>query len=545
MVTKGPGELFLGRRGECEVLDGLLAGARAGRSGVLVVRGEPGVGKTALLKYAISSASGFRVVRAVGIESEMELPFAALQQVCAPMLDRLPGLPEPQRESLRVAFGLSSGHAPDRFLVGLAVLSLLSAIAEEQPLFCVVDDAQWLDRASTHALAFVARRLLAESLAMVFASRRPAGSFRGLTDLVVGGLRDGDARALLDSVISWPLDERVRDRLVAETRGNPLALLELPRGLTPAQLAGGFGVPDAPGLSGRIERSFRRRIEDLPSETRGLLLVAAAEPVGDPMLLWRAADTLGFGVEAAAPAEGAGLVEFGARVRFRHPLVRSAVYRAASLADRRSAHRALADATDPDIDPDRRAWHRAHAAPGRDEEVAGELERSATRAQARGGLAAAAAFLEQAARLTPDPPRRAARALAAADTTHLAGAADAALSLLALAQAGPLDEVQRARVDLLHAQIALASMRGDDAPALLLKAAKQLEPLDVQLARDTYMEASPRRSSRAARRALAPFGSWQRQSGQRLRRQGPTRPISSWRASRSCSPTDTPSRRRC
>jgi DNA-binding CsgD family transcriptional regulator len=489
MATTGPGELLLGRRRERELLDRLLAGARGGLSGVLVVRGEPGVGKTALLKHAISSAAGFRVLRAVGIESEMELPFAALQQLCAPMLDRLAGLPRPQQEALRVAFGLSSGPPPDRFLVGLAVLSLLSAVAEEQPLLCVVDDAQWLDRASTDALAFVARRLLAESLGLVFASRRPAGSFTGLAEVVVEGLRDADARALLDSVITWPLDEQVRDRFVAETRGNPLALLQLPRGLTPTELAGGFDLPHPRGLSGRIEESFRQRVQELPAQTQRLLLVAAAEPVGDPMLVWRAADVLGIDVEAAAPAEAAELIEFGTRVRFRHPLVRSAIYRAAPLADRRSVHRALADVTDRDIDPDRRAWHRAHAAPGRDEDVARELGGSATRAQARGGLAAAAAFLERAAWLTPDPTRRAARALTAAQAKLRAGALDSALALAATAQSGPLGELGRAQLDVLRAQMSFESNHGVDAPPLLLKAAKRLEPLDPRLAREVHLNA--------------------------------------------------------
>ena len=334
----------------------------------------------------------------------MELAFAGLHQLCAPMLDRLERLPGPQRDALGTAFGLRDGDAPDRFLVGLAVLSLLSDVAEERPLVCVVDDAQWLDRASAQALAFVARRLVAESVAVVFAVRESGDEqdLTGLPELVVHGLADADARALLASVITGPLDERVRDRIVAETRGNPLALLELPRGLTPAELAGGFGLPDAPALSGRIEESFRRRLTPLPPATRLLLLVAAAEPVGDPVLVWRAAERLGVGVEAAAPAEAAGLVEFGGRVRFRHPLVRSAVYRAASPEARQRVHRALAEATDPDLDPDRRAWHRAHATPGLDEEVAAELERSAGRAQARGGLAAAAAFLQRAAELTPD-----------------------------------------------------------------------------------------------------------------------------------------------
>ncbi len=383
MVTKGPGEVLLGRRTEIEVLDRLLAAVRGGRSGGLVLRGEPGVGKTALLKYTIASASAFRVARAVGIESEMELPFAALQQLCAPMMDRIERLPDPQRQAIRVAFGLSWGPAPDRFLVGLAVLTLLSDVAEEQPLLCVVDDAQWLDHASADALAFVTRRLLAEALGFVFATREPGGGLSGLPELVVEGLGDDDALALLGSVIKWPLDERVRDWLVAETRGNPLALLELPRGLTPAELAGGFGLPVALALSGRIEESFRRRLDRLPADTRRLLLVAAAEPVGDWMLMWRAAQGLGIGASAADAAESDGLLDAGGGLTFRHPLVRSAVYRAASPDERRAAHRALAEATNPEVDPDRRAWHRSQAAPGFDEDIAAELQRSAGRAQAR------------------------------------------------------------------------------------------------------------------------------------------------------------------
>jgi len=470
-------------------LERLLDDVRAGRSGALVIRGEPGVGKTALLQFALDSGSDLRVARAVGVESEMELAYAALHQLCAPMLDRLEGLPAPQRDALRTVFGLTAGGAPDRFLVGLAALGLLSEVAEEQPLLCVVDDAQWLDRASAQALAFVARRLLAESVGLVFATREPSEEFGRLPELVVGGLRDGDARKLLGSVLRGPLDERVRERIVAETRGNPLALLELPRGLTHAELAGGFGLPDAVPLSGRIEDSFRRRVEALPDESQRLLLVAAVEPVGEPLSVWRAAERLGIGVHAAAPAAAAGLLEFGAHIRFRHPLVRSAVYRAASAEERRTVHRALAQATDPKVDPDRHAWHRARAAPGADEDVAAELEQSAGRAQARGGLAAAAAFLERAAALTPDPARRVGRALAAARAKHQAGAPDAALSLLASAEAGPVDELQRARADLLRAQIAFAMSRGSDAPPLLLNAARRLEPLDARLARETYLDA--------------------------------------------------------
>jgi DNA-binding CsgD family transcriptional regulator len=416
----------------------------------------------------------------------MELAFAALQQLCAPMLDKLEGLPDPQREALGIAFGLKTGTAPDRFLVGLATLNLLSEVAEQQPTLCVIDDAQWLDRASAQALAFVARRLLAEPVALVFATREPGEEFGGLPELPVGGLSDGDAGELLGSVVRGPLDERVRDRLVAEARGNPLALLELPRGVTPAQLTGGFGVPGAPG---RIEDNFRRRLEALPGATQRLMLVAAAEPAGEPALMWRAAELLGSGAGAVAPAADAGLLAIGERVTFRHPLVRSAVYRAASPPERRAAHQALAAATDPEADPDRRAWHRAQATLGPDEEVASELEHSAGRAQARGGLAAAAAFLERSAALTLDPARRAERALAAARARYQAGAFGKALDLLAAAEAGPLDQFARARADLLRGQIAFSSGHGRDAPPLLLKAARQLEPLDARLARETYLDA--------------------------------------------------------
>jgi DNA-binding CsgD family transcriptional regulator len=487
MVSDGPAEVLHDRRSEREALGRLLEAVRGGQSRVLVVCGEAGVGKTALLESVIGSVSGFRVARSVGVESEMELAFAALQQLCAPMLDRLDRLPAPQQDAVGVAFGLRAGSAPDRFLVGLAVLSLLAEVAEEQPLVCVVDDAQWLDRASAQALVFVARRLLAESVALVLVTRERVNELQGLPELAVEGLRDDDARALLGSVLRVPLDERVRERIVAETRGNPLALLELPRGLTPDELAGGFGLPDAPGLSGRIEDSFRRRLAGLPADTQRLLLVAAAEPVGDPVLVWRAAGRLGIGVQAATETDG--LLAIGASVTFRHPLVRSSVYRAASPDERQAVHRALAEASDPGLDPDRRAWHLAQATSGFDEDVASELDRSAGRAQARGGLAAAAAFLERAAALTPEPSRRAQRALAAAQAKHQAGAFDAALRLVAIAESGPLTELQRAQVDLLRGQIEFAVNRGRDAPPLLLKAAKRLEPLDIGLARVTYLEA--------------------------------------------------------
>ena len=478
-----------GRRRECDVLDQLIDAVRAGKSRALVVVGEPGVGKTALLEYAAGRASGCRVVRAAGVQSEMELAFAGLQQLCAPMLDRVDRLPVPQRDALWTGFGLRAGPAPDRFLVGLAVLSLLSEAAEEQPLVCLVDDEQWLDSASAQVLGFVARRLAAESVGFVFAARVPGAELAGIRELAVGGLREAEARALLDSALAGPLDERVRGRLVAETRGNPLALLELPRELTPAELAGGFGLPGAAPISGRIEEMFRRRVEALPTGTRRLLLVAAADPTGDPGLVWRAAGRLGIGAEAVAPATEAGLVEFGAWVRFRHPLVRSAAYQSASVQDRQDVHGALAQVTDPKVDPDRRAWHRAQAAPGPDEDVAGELERSADRAQARGGLAAAAAFLERAATLTPEPGRRAQRLLAAAGAKRDAGALDASLGLLVAVEAGQLDPLQTAELERLRGQIAYDQRRVSDGARLLLSAARRLQPLDPALARETHLEA--------------------------------------------------------
>jgi DNA-binding CsgD family transcriptional regulator len=493
-----------------EALDRLLAGVRAGQGQVLVLRGEPGVGKSALLDHLAERAAGpvpqalagtgggraagaasCRLVRAAGVEAEGELAFAGLHQLCAPLLGDLGHLPAPQRDALCVALGLAAGPAPDRFLVGLALLGLVSAAAEEQPLVCVVDDVQWLDNASAQALGFVARRLLAESVGLVFAVREPAQvtELEGLPDLVVAGLRDLDARALLDSVTPGRIDERVRDRIIAETRGNPLALIELPRGLTPEELAGGFGRPDAGPLANRIERTYLRRLALLPAPTRTLLLVAAAEPLGDVVLLWNAADRLGIGMDAAAPAEAEGLIDIGARVRFRHPLARAAAYRAADVDDRRRAHRALAEATDPTADPDRRAWHRAHAAVGPDAEVAGELERSAARARARGGAAAAAAFLERATELTADPLRRGARALVAAEAKLDAASPDSASALIATAELCPLDEVDRARAVRLRAQVAFARSRGSDASPLLIEAARRLEPLDGSLARATYLDA--------------------------------------------------------
>jgi len=477
------------RVSECDALDGLIEAVWAGESRALVVRGDPGVGKTVLLDYLAGRARGCRVARAVGVQAEMELAFAGLHQLCAPLLDHLGKIPVPQRDALRTAFGISGGPPPERFLVGLAVLSLVSEVAGERPLICVVDDEQWLDRASVQALGFTARRLGADPVGLVFAARDPGADLAGLPQLVVEGLRDDDARALLALALAGPLDARVADLIVAETRGNPLALLELPRGLTPAELAGGFGLPGAAPLTGRIEDSFARQLAALPDQARRLLALAAADPSGDRALVRRAAAQLGIPVQAGAPAVDAGLVEFGARVRFRHPLVRSVAYRSASSSERQQLHGALAKVTDPQADPDRRAWHRAQAAPGPDEEVAAELERSAGRAQARGGLAAAAAFLERSVLLTADPARHAERALAAAQASMQAGAFGKALELLAAAEAGPLDEFQRTRVDLLRAHVAFALGPGSDAPTLLLNAARRLQAFNLELARETYLTA--------------------------------------------------------
>jgi DNA-binding CsgD family transcriptional regulator len=478
-----------GREAECTLLDELVSSVRRGESRSLVLRGEAGIGKTALLEYLVESASDLRVARATGVESEMELAFASLHQLCAPLLERLERLPAPQRDALRIVFGLSAGPAPDPFLVGLAVLSLLSEAAEHRPLLCVVDDAHWLDQSSALTLGFVARRLFAEPVGLVFAAREPDVELRHVPALEVHGLGNGDAGALLGSAVPFMVDERVRDRIIAETRGNPLALLELSRGPAATQLAGGFGLPPARALTGRIEEGFARRVASLPEDTRVLLLVAAAEPTGDPSLLWRAAERLGIGPAAADGAQVEGLLAIGERVTFRHPLVRSAMYRSAAPEDRRAAHLALAEVTDPEADPDRRAWHRAAAAPGPDEEVAMELERSAARAQGRGGLAATAAFLERSVALTQEAARRAQRALAAARASLHAGAFEAAARLLATAEAGVLDELQRARVELLRGQIASASSAGSKAPGQLLRAGKRLETLDVNLARETYLDA--------------------------------------------------------
>ncbi len=491
MTMAGTPDNLRGRRAEVARLERMVADVRADKGTALVVRGEPGIGKSALLDYLAGHSDRCRVVRAAGIEAEMELPFAGLHQLCAPLLDVAESLRSVQREALEIAFGLRAGGPPDRFLVGAATLTLLSEASATEPLLCVVDDAQWLDQASAHALTFAGRRLFADRIGVIFAVRDPVTrpEWRGIPELAVGGLADHDARTLLSAVVPGKLDQHVRDRIVAETRGNPLALLELPRGLTAAELAGGFERPDVRPLASQIEQNFARRVQALPASTQRLLLTAAAEPVGDVPLLLRALRILGVPASAAGPAEQAGLIELGARVRFRHPLVRSATYRAAAFADRRAVHRALAEATDPAVDPDRRAWHRANGAAEPDEDIAAELVTSADRAQRRGGAAATAAFLQRASELTPDPAVRANRALAAAQTSVRAGAFDTALKLLVVADESPADDMHQAMVNLVRAQISFASGHGVAAVPLLLDAARGLEPLDPGLARDTYLDA--------------------------------------------------------
>jgi DNA-binding CsgD family transcriptional regulator len=485
---RGGASTLHSRAPESAVLDRVLEAAWGRRSAAVVLVGEPGIGKTELLEHAAARASGFNVVRAVGVESEMELAFAGLHQLCRQLADSVERLAPPQQQALATAFGLSAGGLPDRFVVGVAVLNLLAKAAEEQPLCCIVDDAQWLDGASMQTLGFVARRLSTEPVALMFGLRAPNPELAGIPELVVESLPDSAACALLESTTAGALDERVRDRIVAEARGNPLALLELPQTLTPAELAGGLGLPSALPLESALEESARRRLERLPAETRLLLLLAALEPVGDPAVLCRAAEHLGLGVEAAAPAEADGLFRLGAGVVFRSAVVRSVAYHGAPLVDRLEVHRALAECTDPAVDPDRETWHRAHAAPGPDDELADELERCADRARARGRLAAAAAFLERGAVLSYDQVRRADRALAAARAMHEAGYAEQALELLRLAEAGALDERQQSLVEMLRAQIAFALRPEDDAVSLLAWAAKRLEPLDVRLARETHLE---------------------------------------------------------
>lgn len=482
---------FFSRQAERSAVRRLLRATLTGRGGALVIRGEAGIGKTELLEGVLATVPGLGQMHVAGREFETDLPFTALHELCKPMLARLGTLPDPQRAALEVAFALRDGATPDRARAGLAVLGLLSDAARERPIVCVVEDAQWLDQASAEILTFVARRVEAEPVAFLFALRDPAasGAFDGLPAQTLGRLGNDDALALLNSRIHAPLDQRIRDQIIAEARGNPLALLELQRYVEPAALAGGFGLPDAVRVPEHIEAGYRKRLAALPAETQKLLLIAAAESLGEPTLFWRAAERLGIDAGAAAPAEAAGLFDLGVRVRFHHPLVRPAVYHAASPDDRRAVHRALADVTDPLVDPDRRAWHRGRSVFVPDEAVAEELERSVDRAHAHGGMAAAAAFLERAAALTSDPARRTTRALAAARYKHRAGAVDAAAGLLATAVAGPLDGRQRALAEVLSAQIADHGGHGGTATPLLLGAAEKLEGYDRPLAHQTYLEA--------------------------------------------------------
>jgi len=489
---------LVGRQNECDALDQLATDVLAGASRVLVLRGDAGVGKSALLGYLSDRLSGpaapgnrWAVVSAAGVESEMELAYSGLHQLCAPLLDHLGELPPPQHDALTTVFGLTEGPAPDRFLVGLATLTLVAQAAEERPLACIIDDALWLDGASAQIIGFVGRRLLAERVAIVCAARTGIDDriLAGLPALPVGGLGHSDARRLLLRNVHGPIDAAVIDQIVAESHGNPLALLELPRTWQAAGHAGGYGLPSRGPVAGKIEHSYAQRLRLLPSDTQRFILTAAAEPLGDPLLLRRAADALGISVTAAAPAADAGLLQVSRRVEFAHPLVRSAAYRLATADDRQRVHGALAQVTDPQVDPDRRAWHRARATTGPDEEVAGELERSAGRAQARAGLAAAAAFLTRAAELTPLPAARAQRALAAASANVQAGAFGVAGTLLTIARAGPADELQLAQIDLISAQMAFATSRGNEATLLLLAAAQRLQPLDLRLTRQTYLDA--------------------------------------------------------
>jgi DNA-binding CsgD family transcriptional regulator len=474
---------LIGRQAEREVLDQVVTAIRSGQSRALVVHGEAGVGKTALLDYLSGRAadSGCRVTRVSGVESEMVLSFSALHLLCAPVLDLVDRLPPPQSDALRTVFGLSCGPQPPSFLIGLAVLGLLAEAAGTQSVLCIVDDEQWLDGCSAQILAFVARRLGAESVGLVFAAPQVDPLLAGVADYPVGGLSEREAQQLLGGVLTWPIDTKVRDQLVAESHGNPLALLELPR----TDLAGGFGVPGA----GTVEESFRRRVEAMPADTRRLLLLAAAEPSGNDALVRRAAQRLGIGPEAVAPAVDAGLAEFATRIRFRHPLVRAAVYRSAPAAERREIHGVLAELTDAKADPDRLAWHRAEAAAGPDEAVAVELEQSAGRARERGGFSAEAAFLRRSTALTVDPAKRATRALAAAQAQLRTGAYDVTADLLAAAEGEQLTDREQAQAHLLRAQLAFVTNRGNDAPASLLAAAKRFESIDVGLARATYLDA--------------------------------------------------------
>jgi DNA-binding CsgD family transcriptional regulator len=482
---------LLGRIEERQSLNDLARNARQGHGGAVVVRGEAGIGKSALLEELADKAPEFRICRVVGVESEMELPYAGLQQLCGPVLDQMANLSPLHRNALEKVFGIATGSPPGRFLVGLAVVDLITKVAQQQPLMWLVDDAQWLDRASIQAIGFASRRFIGERIVVVIAARDSGEhcDLAGLPEIRLGGLSTEDADKLLDLVVTGPTDPPVRDRIIAETRGNPLALLELPRAWTTAELVEGLSESEYVPLAGHLELAFAKRLGELPADTQTLLALAAAEPKGDPALLWSAAEQLGLDWGAAAPAESAGLIEFGNRVHFRHPLVRAAAYRGAPIQKRLDVHRALAEVTDPIRDADRRAWHRASSTVAHNEGVAAELEQSADRAKARGGLLAAAALLERAALLTPDGEQRANRTLAAAKAKRDAGALDAALRLLSAVESGSPSELRSALAEQLRGKIAFDQRRGAAAAELLMRAALRLEALDARLARDTYLEA--------------------------------------------------------
>lgn len=472
----------MGRRTESTELDRLIEAARGGRSAVLVLRGEPGVGKSALLEAMEDRTNGCRFTRTAGVEAEMELAYAGLYPLCRPFLADLDRLPAPLAEALGTAFGLVSGPTPDAFLVGLAVLNLFADAAADKPLVCVVDDAQWLDKMSELILAFVARRLNAEAVVMIIAVRNGIEhGFTGLRELELAGLDRADAQTLLEMALPGLVDPRVKDRIVAEAQGNPLALLELPHT--------GVGPANSSGRTALIEESFERRLDELPTASRQLLTLAAAEPLGDPTLLWRAAEQLGLGADAATTALESGLITFGTHIRFRHPLVRSTAYRTATASDLQAAHLALAEVTDPDRDADRRAWHRAQASPVPDEDVAADLERSAAGVRERGGHFAAGAFLERAVELTLDPERRAERLLAAATARCAGGALDTALGLLDNLQNSPPDELRSALAQRLRGEIQFDQGENRAAAATLLDAARRLESLKPDLAQSTHLAA--------------------------------------------------------
>ena len=489
-AINGPG--LVNRVSEMARLGALLDDVRHGLSGTLVLRGEAGIGKTALLERAISSANDFQVVRALGIESEMELGFAGLHQLVLPFLPRLERLPTPQRVALASAFGLRAGAPPDRFLVGLATLTILASAASEKPLLCIVDDTQWLDIESSEVLAFVARRLVADRIALLFAVREPAErhvALTGLPEMHIGGLLAEDAQSLLATVAGVPLDAQVSDRIIAETEGNPLAILELTADLTQRQLGSAWLLAEPLPIGTRLQQRFVGQVRGLPADTQTFLLLAATASSDDPVVVWRAAQQLGLEREAVAAAEAQRLLVVGPQIAFRHPLIRSAIYHSAPAAERRRMHAALAAAGGPVADPDRHAWHRAAAAVEPDEEVAVELAQRGADAQQRGSYAASAAFLSRAAELTPDRGIRADRLAAAAQASLMAGAPDRAQALLDEAMPGLEDPLQRAQARSLEGGVRFALGQGGETALILLEAARSVAPFDGALARQMLLGA--------------------------------------------------------